>query len=230
MKIKHLAMLLPTALMAFTQHGEEIAAVKEVKKETKPVEVKPPFIEYNNRMVVFSLGYQSYERTQPDALYWGLLGYLTNTINQDGDTHPFLQAEFRLGYNYFYSGKHHLTPYAGIGYINDFRKWHRHHSLSTEGEVVFGEVGFLYDHEFNRLINFGINLKGLVGGVINEERHNKDFGDGAVYGFDVGVPLTFRFGRNRHWDFRFEPFNVYLRSGSHNHNYFGFRNAFAYRF
>ncbi len=229
MKFKHLAMFLPTALMAFTQHGEEIAAVKEVKKETKTTQAQTPFIEYNNRMVVFAPNYQSYERTQPDAFYWGLLGYLTNTINQDGDTHPFLQSEFRLGYNYFYNGRDHFTPYAGIGYINDFRKTHHHYRLSTEGETLFGEVGFLYDHEFNTVVNLGINLKGLVGGVVGHQRHH-NWGDGAVYGFDVGVPLTFRFGRKRHWDFRFEPFNVYLRASSENHNYFGFRNAFAYRF
>jgi hypothetical protein len=214
--------------MAFTQYSEENTVAKTASTPSKSTTEQTPFIEYNNRMVVFAPLYQSYERTKPNAFYWGLIGYVTNTINEKGSEETFIQADFRLGYNYFCNGRDHLTPYVGVGFIKAF--FHHHFARHNPG-VLFGELGFLYDHEFNRCFNLGINAKGLVGGAKGSHRwRERTWGHGAVFGFDVGVPFTFRFGRNRHWDFRLEPFNVYLHGSKHHHNYFGFRNAFAYRF
>lgn len=226
MKPKYLALFLPTALLAFSQYSEENTVAQATKTPSKTATEQTPFIEYNNRMTVFAPLYQSYERTKPDAFYWGLVGYATNVINEKGHYDVFAQADFRLGYNYFYNGRDHFTPYVGIGWINA-----AHHHLRSHNGVLFGELGFLYDHEFNRCFNLGVNLKGLVGGTVGSENHRRhSWGDGVAFGFDIGVPFTFRFGKDRHWDFRLEPFNVYLHGSKHQHNYFGFRNAFAYRF
>lgn len=223
MKIRYLAMFLPILIWGLNPH--------EIKKE------------YNNRMIVFAPLYQGYERIEPEALYWGILGYLTPTLHHHGKHHLFLQTEARIGYHYFNNGQDHLIPFAGVGYINTYIQTKHHrtfflsrpfgqlHAHSHQSGVLLAEAGFLYEHECNASFNLGANGKFLIGGALGpSHQRSHTWGHGAVAGFDLGLPLTVRFGGNRHWDFRFEPFDVYLQGTKHRHNYFGVRAAFAYRF
>ncbi len=201
--------------------------------EHKP---KTPFIEYHNRMMVFTGFHQCYERIKTNALYAGIDAWVAPTTNG----HGLWEAEFRMGYNLFYNGRDHFTPIAGVGYVQDIEteeQWayvldngnwvETHHSEHHKPGIAYGTIGFLYDHEFNTVFNLGLRLKGLIGGPVSTEHF--DWGS-PVGGFDASLPITFRFGRKRHWEYRLEPFDVLLYGSEAHRNYFGFRGGFAYRF
>jgi hypothetical protein len=186
--------------------------------------MQTPYIEYHNRMTVFDPGWISYERIETDAFYWGLMGNVSPVIGRKNHRW-LLEAEFRLGWNFFYNMRDHVTPYAGLLYLNDFEGTRRFRT-SRDG-IMAGEIGFLYDHEFNSVFNLGINAKGFLGGSLDD---HPVWGKGIAGGGEIGVPFTFRFGGSRHWDFRVEPFDLYVWGRKHGHNYAGLRGAFAYRF
>lgn len=237
--------LLTTLLTAavFADSGEEIAAANPHYQEQQAEST--PFIEYHNRMAVFGPFHQVYERIKPDAFYAGLEAWYlpvwntTNDIHRDR-TNALGEAEFRLGYNFFYNGRDHLTPFIGVGAIRDVSSlrfeenvyyngeiYSRHHHDERMKTIGYGVIGFLYDHEFNRCVCLGSNLKFLVGGASSGKYHS--WGN-PVVGFDLSVPLTFRCGYKRHWDFRIEPFDIYLNGRTTSFNYFGFRSTIGYRF
>lgn len=190
---------------------------------------KTPFIEYHNRVALFDPFHQVYERIQPNAFYAGVESWCVVPIV--GSKVRVLDAELRMGYNFFCleKGRDHFTPFLGAGYFQDFGTcWfahhrHRHHKPG----IAYGTVGFLYDHEFTDIFNLGFNAKAIVGGPVS----SKAFHWGSpVVGADVALPITFRFGHHRHWDFRIEPFNTYLHGSDAARNYFGLRNTLGYRF
>ena len=218
---------------AIHEHAGEIAVVKAQTVQAKPT--KParstPFIEYHNRMAVFFPLHQAYERIKPNDLYVGVEAFFTLIF---GTKHIgyVAEGEFRMGYNFFWNNRDHFRPIAGIGALSTEDTGRRHHGHRHDWKpgILYGTLGFLYDHEFNSVVNLGVNLKGIIGGTPHKRRHRRGWGSGAVGGFDVAVPLTFRFGRNRHWDFRIEPFNLFLAGSKVVHDVFGFRNTIGYRF
>jgi hypothetical protein len=225
-----LKLTLPMMCLTLLANAEEIAEAEIAKAQPAQSECKPAcaeqpkYYEYHNRIAVFCPNHLVYERTKTDAFYVGVeiwrafaLGHRRNVVGE---------AELRMGYNFFYNGCDHFTPFAGVGVFEDFRSWWWRHSGPS---IIYGTVGFLYDHEFNRLFNLGFNLKGLVGGnTTSHHRHNK--WGGVVVGLDTDLPITFRFGYKRRWDVRIEPFNVYLHGNHASRNYFGFRNTVGFRF
>ncbi len=223
--------------------GEFIAETKTSKKVviTEKQTETPSFIEYHNRMAVFGSLHQVYERIETDAFYAGVETWLIPVGGSKGAS-ALCEAELRMGYNYFYNGRDHVTPFAGVGIVKDLREhryqswwedswnWGRHRVKKRHAQlpaVAYGVIGALYDHEFNTVVNLGVNLKGMIGGGVNKKHFN--WGN-PVYGFDVSVPLTFRFGHRRHWDFRIEPFDIYLNGKNVHVNFFGLRNTIGYRF
>jgi hypothetical protein len=182
-----------------------------------------PFIEYHNRMTAFSITHLTYERIKTDALYVGVETWLVAPLNNNA--HLLYEGEFRMGYNFFWNGRDHFTPIAGVGFLKDFKE-HHHHGHTKPG-IVYGTLGFLYDHEFSSVVNLGFNLKGLFGGAVSSKHF--DWGN-PVIGLDASLPLTFRFGNKRHWDFRLEPFNLLLCGNHRSQNYVGFRSTLGYRF
>ncbi|MGD0665191.1 MAG: hypothetical protein ABSA17_05625 [Rhabdochlamydiaceae bacterium] len=180
------------------------------------------FIEYHNRMAVFGPLHQVYERTETDAFYVGVEAWITEAI---GSRHSSAigEAELRFGYNLFYNKRDHLTPFAGGGFIKAYHH-HRHREIPGIG---YGVVGLLYDHEFNSIFTLGTNFKLMGGGAASHKKHH--WGNYAV-GVDLSIPMTFRFGNRRHWDFRIEPFNIYLHGKNSNVYYFGGRSTLGYRF
>lgn len=240
---------LPTLLMLTSLVSADEAVLVEVAQSTQskqnsmqmqndqqPAETMPNFYEYHNRMAVFDPFHQVYERIQTDAFYVGVEGWWLPTVNHSSEhMRDFIaEAELRMGYNYFYNGRDHVTPFVGVGFFKDFRKEHtdfwgfedRHHHHRIKSGIVYGTFGFLYDHEFNSIFTLGVNLKGIIGGPVN----GKHFWGSPVGGFDIAVPITFRFGPKRHWDIRIEPFNIYLRGSHITRDYFGFRSTVGYRF
>jgi hypothetical protein len=229
--------LLATSFM-FADSGEDVAAAKKETAKLKAIAEQPHFIEYNNRMAVFGPFHQVYERTKPEAFYVGVEAWLVGAVSCERDNHATAlnEAELRMGYNFFWNGRDHLTPFAGIGVIKDYSEkrsysWSNlngwEHYKHSKPAIGYGVVGFLYDHEFNRLFNLGTNLKLFVGGS-SSHRH-LSWGS-PVYGVDLAVPITFRFGYKRHWDLRIEPFDIYLHGKEMARNYFGFRSTIGYRF
>jgi hypothetical protein len=137
------------------------------------------------------------------------------------------EAEFRLGYNFFYNGRDHLTPFIGGGVFKDWTKIRIHHKRRELPYLGYGTIGLLYDHEFNSIFTLGTNIKGILGG----ETSSKYVRWGSpVIGFDISVPITFRFGHKRHWDIRIEPFDIYLHGSESSRNYVGGRSTIGYRF
>lgn len=200
-----------------------------------------PFYEYDNRIGFFPLTVV-YERIKPDAFYVGIEAWATYVLSNDrGHSHRLLgNAEVRLGQNYFYNRRDHLTPFLGAGVIKDFCKESRETRFFFNGRlvrrerhsfqkspVVYGVFGLLYDHEFNSVFNLGINFKGMIGAGVGS--HHKSWGS-TVAGIEVGLPFTFRFGDERHWDFRLEPLYIFLNSSRFSRSYFGGLATLGYRF
>jgi hypothetical protein len=203
---------------------------KKYMKFLVPVCGEPSYYEYHNRIAVFCPEHQTYERIKTNAFYTGVEIWGTNTWTTDrGTKYAILgEAELRFGWNYFYNGRDHITPFVGAGVIKDFKHERiQGHSHATKPPVAYGVFGLLYDHEFNSIFNLGFNLRGLVGGQASKTRY--DWGS-PVGGIDIALPITFRFGYHRHWDIRIELFDIYLRGTHISRNYVGCRSTVGYRF
>ena len=217
-----LTLSLATLLVPVLGHTDDGSFWEKQPENVEIVTKVTPFYEYHNRMVVFSPTHQAYERIKPDDMYWGIEGWYVRADNKHKNW--LLNGEFRVGHNYLYNLVDHVTPFAGVGYIQDFSK--HYHNYHKPG-IVYGTVGMLYDHEFNSVFTLGVNLKGLVGGPASKKHFN--WGS-PVVGADMSIPITFRLGHNRHWDLRLEPFNTYLY-GTHACAYYvGSRCTVGYRF
>lgn len=216
-----LTLSLATLLVPVLGHTDDGSFWKTHPEKVEVMAKVIPFYEYHNRMVVFLPWHQAYERIKPDAIYWGVEAWYTHVDNKDHNW--LLDAEARVGYNLVYNKIDHVTPFAGVGYIQDFSKhYHKYHKPG----IVYGTVGMLYDHEFNSVFTLGMNLKGLIGAPAKK----KHYWGSPVVGADVAIPITFRLGKRRHWDLRLEPFNTYLY-GAHAHAYYlGTRCTLGYRF
>src|SRR5581483_1865487 len=188
-----------------------------------------PFIEHHNRIAVFNIEHLTYERIKTDSLYAGVESWFLPVATKHHHHHHsqyLFEGEFRMGYNFFWNGRDHFTPLAGVGYLQQFHR--------TDGKIrhdkpgiVYGTFGFLYDHEFTKTFNLGVNLKGLLGGPVSENRF--EWGN-PVAGIDISLPITFRFGYQRRWDIRLEPFDIYLHGSKNSCNYFGGRSTVGFRF
>ncbi len=193
-----------------------VSATVALQADSAPeTEKTTPFIEYHNRMAVFSISHLAYERIKTNALYVGIEGWAAAAINRDDKL--IGEGEFRMGYNYFWNGRDHFTPVVGGGFF----KGH------VKPGIAYGTLGFLYDHEFTDVFNLGLNAKGILGGPVSKKHF--DWGS-PVVGIDTSLPITFRFGHKRHWDARIEPFNIYLHGSKASANYIGFRSTIGYRF
>lgn len=185
-----------------------------------PSETATPFIEYHNRIAVVSFNHFVYERIKPDAFYTGVEGWAVPTLNYNF----IVEGEYRAGYNFFWNGRDHLTPLAGVGFFKDFANFYYD---NAKPGIVYGTLGFLYDHEFTSVFNLGVNVKGIIGGSVAKKWN----GWGSpVVGVDTSLPITFRLGHKRHWDARLEPFNIYLYGSNNSMNFVGLRSTIGYRF
>jgi len=222
MKHHRLALLLSILTLSALGYAAQPSSTND-----KPADQakKTPFIEYDNR-ILFLPNHLGYERIKPNAVYAGIESYLLPTFGEENKYKcTLLDVEFRLGYNFFFRGKDHLTPIAGIGYTQNI--WNHHDRKTKKPGILYGLAGFLYLHEFSSKFNLGLNGKFLIGGSLNNRRPN--WGS-PVMGMDIAIPIIFRLGNCRNWDLCIEPFTMYLH-GSHAQEWFGGgRSSLAYRF
>jgi hypothetical protein len=198
MKTKLLSLLATLPLFAFSNEG---------------IENKPLFPQYHNRVILFMPLHQGYDRIKNDAFYAGIEAFATNS---SGDR-LLANAELRLGYNFFFNQRDHVTPFAAAGYVR---------AEHAQG-VAYGALGVLYTHEFTSAFNLGLNAKALLGGPTGRSHFN--WGS-PVGGGQLSVPFTFRFGKNRHWDARLEPFDLFLVGSENSKNFAGCITSLGYRF
>ncbi len=234
MKHLFLKLLIPSFfVVAAETSANEIH--QDVPPVTLPAKENTPFIEYHNRIAAFNMlatYFLYYERIKPNAIYVGI---------EELSTEPFLNHSassislhnFSMGYNFFWNGRDHFTPIAGIGYFRARSKSCYYNTLfrsvhHEEFSLLYGTLGILYDHEFNTIFNLGLNLKVDVGGQLGH-RKKHDIGTPCV-GIDVSIPITFRFGYRRHWDIRIEPFDIFWFGKKHSHNYLSTKGSVGYRF
>lgn len=182
---------------------------------------QPKVTQYNNRFVVFLPFHQAYERIKPSAMYAGAEAFVVGSNKNQ----LLLNSELRFGYNFLFNRKDHLTPFAGGGYFDVFT--YKDHHLRHKPGIAYGTLGILYDHEFNTIFTLGVNAKLLIGAPVNHKHF--DWGS-SVIGSQVGIPITFRFGRDRHWDLRLEPFNLHLKGTKATRDYAGSITTIGYRF
>lgn len=181
---------------------------------------------YDHR-INFGFPRLGYEHIQPDAVYFGIEGWRVYRIGHRDFQRDIGEGEVRLGYNFLFDNRDHFTPIIGGGYFKDF-KYHRRNQA-----IGYGTIGFLFDHEFGSVFNLGLNLKGLLGYTVGKNLHVKHHHPGwgnPIWGYDIGVPLTFRFSHQRHWDVRLEPFYIQMFAHHGTHNFGGFRGSLGYRF
>lgn len=190
-------------------------------------------------MSSFALFHQLYERTKPQAFYVGVEEWSLPVFSRYTSSRivPLFECELRFGYNFFYNGKDRITPIIGGGFIKNLQEYHssvwdsKTQQFESEDYEVpalgYAVIGFLYDHEFNTIFNLGFNFKGMIGGGSSDSCF--EWGS-AVVGLDMALPITFRFGYKRHWDYRIEPFYQYLYGSENSISYLGFRGTLGYRF
>ena len=127
-----------------------------------------PFIEYHNRIAVFNSYHLAYERTKTNSLYAGVEGWLLPVARSH---QAIVEGEFRMGYNFFWNGRDHFTPIAGIGYFQQLRKRHFCFHKHTPG-IVYATFGFsLRPPSSPRRFNLGLNVKGLLGGNLPSQKN-----------------------------------------------------------
>ncbi len=200
--------------------------VEKVFKEEK-IEKVSKFIQYNNRVMLFTPAHIGYERIKPNGMYVGVEAFQSPVFNKKYKK-EFVDVELRLGHNSFYNGKDHFTPFIMLGGAgaNHTRSFFNIDYQFKNWGTVYGGAGFLYTHECDSIFNIGVNAKLLLGGCVCQK--DKKLGSPLV-GMDVAVPFTFRFGNHKHWDFRLEPFFFGLK-GQGSVGYLGWRNSLGYRF
>lgn len=231
MRSKYLKALLPVLSIAGYAHAHD------VDDEGLPVPVVrvrriPRAIHYRNRMMVFIPWHQCYERIEINALYGAAEIYALPVAAWPNKHHHhrhnvLVNAEVRFGYNYFFNGRDHITPFAGIGFVEHNFRYHHHDSRHHLPGVAYGTLGFRYYHDFNSVFSLGCNGKHMFGGPVKQKHH----GWGSpVIGLDLSMTATFRFGYWRHWDIRLEPFYMVLYGSGETQNFLGGRSNVGYRF
>lgn len=205
--------MLLLSFFTFLSHADEKPKAVIIKVE----EVIPP---YGNRLN-FYFTRLGYEHIKPTSIYVALEGWYLPYISSGKKLKSALfQGEARIGYNFLPSPNNRLTPCIGVGYFRDLKN-------NQKQTIGFSSLGLRYEHQFNRLFHLGLNTEGLLGYSIDKE--NRPWGN-PIWGFDVGLPLTFCFTKKRNWDFRFEPFVTYFYGKNATYAFGGTRCSFGYRF
>ncbi|MGR3912056.1 MAG: hypothetical protein QRY71_01930 [Candidatus Rhabdochlamydia sp.] len=198
----------------------------------------PPIAPQYEHKVGVGDGRILYERTKNEDVYFSTDVFATRFIARINHPHglhvhvhrypsktSFLDAEVKLGYNFLRDGKDHFTPFGGVGFMNANMGVFKH------AKFAYASTGFKYLHELNSVFGWGFNLKGFVGQQIAKKKDSKKLEAKKVgFGADMGIPLCFRFAKNRHWDITVEPYYLYLESNHEHASSVGSKLTLAHRF
>lgn len=233
--------LLFITMTAFTQEDQ-----KDKHSEHVSLQVCETF---NNRMIVLTLNRLKYERIKPNSLYVGVDTWSTLALAHNAEFNKSLvtrigKAECQMGYNFRLSEKSILTPTLGFGKFVDFGRYsykdtyyEPYFDIYYERFVYFdlppvfyGAAGFKYNYAFNSIFNLGINFQTLIGKSPKSKEIPLINWGNQVFGFECGLPMTFRFGHSRRWEFQLEPFDIFLCDKRRHFNFFGVHFSFGYRY
>ncbi|MGD2168708.1 MAG: hypothetical protein PVI40_00505 [Chlamydiota bacterium] len=178
--------------------------------------------QYNNRISVnFPLIGLSYERIKPNSYY---VGIDANIFFPSFNFSDITNFEARIGYHFFDGIGHHFILTEGVGYLrnHEFLAECFSYSLEDIPEFLYESIGFSYEdevviHQF-LVVEVGVNAQGLLAYRFpakwnaSSKEYGKITGAFPVYGFKGSLPITFRFGRQKNWDFRIQPSFLYLAS------------------
>jgi hypothetical protein len=179
----------------------------------------PKPFEHTNR-VAFFYPYLSFEHRKPYNFYINIEGYKLPTFKGN-----IAKAECLFGYTLLFHDKDYdyLTIAVGMGV---FKFGHISEFDFSNKPIRYGIIAVLYEHEFNSFFSLGFNMKALSRCFEYTSVGYKPH----LEGFEMNLPITFHFGKNNLWDFRLEPFDIYMYKENKTHNRVGIINSIGYRF
>lgn len=171
--------------------------------------------QFDHRIGLFP-NFFSYEKIKKESLYLGAEGFY-NVIGS-----RFAQVEARLGYNLSMQGNDLLCPYAGVGWLKSFSKPNLKDCHFPYGQMFFGSLGLSYNHELLSIFYLGFRSEILLGSATNKNNF--------TYGFEGRIPITFLFGHKGKFDFRLEPFAIFLSEKSISSDFYGLLLSMGFKF
>lgn len=142
MKSIFLKVTLPATLATLLANADQLSFTKNLPLDSKlPTHTESIVAPYENKVSV-GLGGLTYQRTKPDAAYFGI----GTAIFRKNVLFTALG-----GYNFLLSEKDMLTPAVGLGYYAD------------NNHLIIPLVGVAYDHAFNDVISLGADVSSSIG-------------------------------------------------------------------
>src|SRR5574337_608400 len=120
-----LKIALTLAVLPIFIHADGELVMTDKKNMSQAEQPMVSFIEYHNRIAVFTPCHQVYERIKPNA-YYGGIEFFAEPIVSSKLSHGklsdglFANGEVRFGYNLFYNNRDHVTPFMGAGFTECF--------------------------------------------------------------------------------------------------------------
>src|SRR5581483_9949999 len=118
--------------------------------------------------------------------------------------------------------KHHHHHHSQYLFEGEFRMGYNFFWNGRDHFTPLAGAGYL--QQFHRTDG---KIRHDKPGAVSENRF--EWGN-PVAGIDISLPITFRFGYQRRWDIRLEPFDIYLHGSKNSCNYFGGRSTVGFRF
>lgn len=168
---------------------------------------------YDQRMGIFP-NFCTYEKLTNSSIYYCFEGFY-NVIGS-----RCAQIETRLGYNMMCNDNDYLCPYLSAGWL----KGYKNDNLFKKANIFFGALGLAYDHEILSIFHIGFRSELLLGSKIKDSKNN------LIYGFEGRIPITFYFGEKRKFDFRLEPFAIFLNEKTHSSDLWGLLFNLGYKY
>lgn len=172
---------------------------------------------YENRVALFP-NFLTYEKIANASLYYSFEGFY-NIIGS-----RCAQIETRIGYNMNFKNNDYFCPYVAGGWLKSFHSTCAKNNTLDQLSLFFGGLGLCYDHEILSIFHIGFRSEILLGSSVKAKK------DHLTYGFEGRVPLTFYFGHKGKYDFRLEPFAIFLSNNNTSCDLWGLILSLGYKF
>lgn len=172
---------------------------------------------YDNRLALFP-NFFSYDNIKKESLYYALEGFYNLIGSQCA------QTELRIGYNMVVGDNDYFCPYLCGGWLKSFKNDVIKNNFLNRANIFFGGLGLCYDHEILSIFHVGFRSELLIGSSIKKSTHC------FTYGFEGRLPITFYFGHKGKYDFRLEPFAIFLSTNNGSSDLWGLIANFGYKF
>jgi len=139
-------------------------------------------------------------------------------------------AETRFGYTFHAAKPFRITPFLGLG---AYRFTGDHPWIDFSLAWLYGAVGMRSSYSINSIANIGLNLKAMrslyMKSRLGSWRETAGPREACTWGYEIGIPITFRLGEASSWDIQVEPYFLKLDTKGRE-NFFGSRLAIGYNF